>query len=116
MNDIGISSSDGELCSERPSRTATGISAASAPTFLLIMANRPVSPAMTGTCVCGVRKRLISGLTRGSITPERVIAADRTRAPAMTITTSLVKPVKARFSSTTPVSTPTSRAPSETAS
>ena len=116
MNDIGISRSEGELSSERPSRIATGISAASAPTFLLIIANRPVNPAMTGTCVCGVRNLLTSGATIGSITPDRAIAAETTSAPAMTMTTSLVKPLNARFSSTTPVSTATINAPSEMAS
>jgi len=63
----------------------------------LIIANSPVIPAITGTWLCGVRNRLTRGATIGSITLERAIPADSTSAPAMTMTTSLVKPVKARF-------------------
>jgi len=116
MNDIGISSSEGELSSDRPSRIAIGIIAASEPTFLLIIANSPVSPTITGTWLRGRRKCLISGAIRGSITPERPIAAETMSAPAITTTTSLEKPVNAFFGFTTPVSTANSSAPSEIAS
>lgn len=53
MNDIGISSADGELCSDRPIRTATGINVASAPTLLVSMERRAVAAARTETWLHG---------------------------------------------------------------
>ena len=116
MNAIGISSAETELSFSRPSRVATGISVASAPTFLVTIANTAVMPASTGTCETGRLKRAASGRTSGSITPERLIAALITSAEAMMMTTSLVKPVKASFGFTSPTSTASASTPSDTRS
>ena len=116
MNDIGIRSDPGEVPVLRAIRRATGMSIASAPTFLVGIDSRAVVPASTGTWVDAFFSRPSIGPSVRSMIPDLATAAEMIRAVAMITTTSLVKPEKASLACTSPVASPTSRAPSATRS
>lgn len=78
--------------------------------------SKAVAPAITGTCSASVLSRTSSGRMPTSITPDLAIAALTTSAEAMITTTSLVKPLNALFTGTTPTAMPISSATSDTTS
>ncbi len=115
-NDIGINRRETEVPVRRESCCATGISIASAPTFLVDIESSAVAAAITGTWLRSVFSRSSSGRSAASTTPLRWKAALTTSAEAMITTTSLLKPSKAWSAGTTPIRTPVSTEPSATTS
>ncbi len=115
-NDIGISRREGEVPVRRATCRATGIIIARAPTFLVTIERRVVTITSTGTWTDSRVRRGRIGCSARSTTPERCTAALTTRAPAMMITISLEKPVKALSAGTTPTSTEASSTASATRS
>ena len=107
---MGISRAEGAVLCRRASCSATGMKMASAPTFLVTMESRVTHTTSTGTCVCTVRSRGMTGRISDSTRPERPMAALTTRAAAMITTTSSEKPSNALAAGTMPSRMPASRA------
>ena len=107
---MGISMKDRGVPVRRDSCAATGISMASAPTFLVIIDRTVTAETSTVTCACAPLRLRSSGRIAVSTAPERATAAETRRAAATMITTSSPKPEKASSAGMMPIRTPVSSA------
>ena len=109
-NAIGIRRREAGVPDLRATCMAIGIMMASAPMFLVAIDRSITAPAKAGIWSVGVLRRLSTGDSTVSTTPERAMAALRTRAEAMIQMRSLLKPENISSTGTTPIIAPTTNA------
>jgi hypothetical protein len=103
--DSGMRSCEGEVPERFANCSATGISIASAPTFLMNVESTMTANTSTKTCERVVLRYGASGRITISVMPDLATAALTTSAEATMITTSSLKPEKASLGGTIPQKT-----------